>query len=372
MEMVAELFSTSISPSLARDDLDRLTTLTSAEPMPVRITNEALETHVIDRLEFIVVPHGHDERVLPAGDGRIRFVGTSTLSLLHASAQDTSIRARIVDADTEAWRSGPERLRTLPPSAPFDEIDLMLNAAGHDSIDLEVRWRNTLLTTVLLYDIVLGDQGLKALAWQNWLDTDPLYARAFEVLYERYSGIRIHVWSGTEWVEVEHLRDAGPIVWRDEVRAIPTFGQDTLRVRLSCLADNVLLDRVRATVPVTRSIQPYVASWEVVQTTAVPQDSIRSAVAFADGAALIHDPGSLTEILVTPPTAMEYGTLLVRSRGFYYEWIRSSWLARPTLITPEALLAGDAMIERLTDRWMRVHVDIESDFQRTTFPLRRP
>ena len=75
----AESFSYSIAPLLEKRDVDRLSVVSDASGVvKVEVRNEALESHYIDQLELLEVPHAPDELVLPAArSGIIAVRGTT-------------------------------------------------------------------------------------------------------------------------------------------------------------------------------------------------------------------------------------------------------------------------------------------------------
>lgn len=367
MQMVAEMFSTSISPSLASDDLDFLYASSGGDPIPLKITNEALETHYIDRMELVFVEHDTNAIAMPGPGRSIAVVNRHTTSVSGTDANGASITDAIKSPDGYAWRSGPDALLKRPSNDPFDHIDVIVPTNGADTVDLVVRWRNSLLSTLLFYNMVLGDQGLKALAWQHRLDRDPVYASAFSMLYGRYSGVRASVQENGTWRMVGNLTDAGPIVWRTECVRIPTKGRDSVTVRLSCLADNAFLDHIavaaRHTGPTRTTIVPWTITASTVDTNHTPLDQ-------KDKNYLVHDPGDHTSLSVHIPRSSVHGSLFVRSNGFYYEWVRAEWLQRPTTTGASDVINSDRMIKDLGRRWMDQHLLIEEAFRTNRISLR--
>ncbi len=372
MLMVAELFSTSISPSLARSDIDRLCTVDGDTHFPVMITNEALESHYIDKVQFVYVPHEPDETALPQPDGSIVIGSRSTLELSARSSLDKDLTPVLYAPDTRSWRSGPERLLTAPSDDPFDHVDITTYAPGLTAVDLRMRWKNTLLSTVLFYNIVLGDQGLHALFWQHQLDTDPLYALAFSRIYDQYSGIGLQVWDGEQWRNEARMTDAGPIVWHEGSVRLSTYGQDTVRIRLRGLADNVEIDAVELSAPQQCAALEIPMPWYVHSTTEQNDPRIGQVLSAADGEYLMHEPSASTTLMLQPPSGARHGTVFVRSHGWYYEWIRQQWIAPNTRKKSEYLMNGEEMIRALAKRWMDEHAALEASFHQSTIPLRKP
>jgi hypothetical protein len=69
--LVAEGFSSSILPVFEKRDIDMLYwTKNNGDNLKVKLTNEALETHVIRYANLLVFPHQENERVFSTEDGK--------------------------------------------------------------------------------------------------------------------------------------------------------------------------------------------------------------------------------------------------------------------------------------------------------------
>src|SRR5207302_2037217 len=86
-----------------------------------------------------------------------------------ATARDRAgrdVRQELAAADGVAYRTDSTTLRAARAGDVGDFVDLTFPApAGADTVALVLRLRNSLLNTVLLYDLMLGTRGARALDW---------------------------------------------------------------------------------------------------------------------------------------------------------------------------------------------------------------
>jgi hypothetical protein len=164
----AEGFSYSIAPLFEARDVDRL----RAHPEPdgtlaLEVRNEAFETHFINHLELLEATHAPGEFVAPDLAGRP--VALSGLIPARQARDRTGreVRGLLAAADGKTYGTPRRVLESVSAQDLEDAIELAFPASGAgDSVALVLRLRNSLLNTVLLYDLMLGDPGARSLDWQ--------------------------------------------------------------------------------------------------------------------------------------------------------------------------------------------------------------
>ena len=235
----AESFSYSIAPLFERRDVDRLHARADARgAVRLEVRNEALETHYINHLSLLEARHRADETVVP--DGGYQLVAVAALLPLARAADRAGrdLRGALAGDDSLVFRTAPATLAAADAGDLDDLLDLVLPAPrGADSVAVVLNLRNSLLNTVLLYDLMLADPGIRAI---DWLGEDMAnIGRAVELgrWYSRHMGMRVLVWRGGRFEQVASIPDSGPIAWRRVAAVVPVPPGDTLRVRLSFVAD---------------------------------------------------------------------------------------------------------------------------------------
>ena len=230
--------------------------------------------------------------------------------------------------------------------------------------------RNSLLNTVLLYDVMLGDAGARSLDWvANDLErVGP--ALQLGQWYTSRMGMRIAVREAAGWREVARIRDTGPVAWKDVAAVVPVPRGDSLHVRLAFVADNWRIDRVAVGFTLRRPAVIAHALDAVIDARGVEDTSALASLRAADRRYLQTVPGQrFTAVWETGPAPTDSArTFLLVSRGYYIEWIRRGWLAAPR--RREAFAPTDAALAEAVARYRAVQSDLEERFAATRVPVR--
>lgn len=369
----AELFSYSISPLLESRDVDRLAVVPDADgTVSLEIRNEALETHYINHLELLEVRHRPGELVVPGPDqvpvvlGPLREVGEAR----DRSGRD--VTAELRRRDDRVFASTPERVAAVTEADSRDWIEFTLPQVDGDSAALLLRTRNSLLSTVLFYEFVLGSQGARALDWMG-RDLEQI-GTAVEVgtWYHRTMGLRVEVDLGDGFREVSRLGDTGPIAWNDVALPLPVRAEGPTPVRLSFLADAWRIDRLAwssTVAPADVRIHP-VAGVEPLR--GGEPDDLRERLLAPDDDYVVTSAG--TAFTVRFRTGEEAGgepggrTFLLASQGYYMEWVRPDWIRAAR--SPETFRPSEALLPELMERWTEVRAPMEASFHATRIPVR--
>ena len=243
----AESFSYSIAPSFEARDVDRLNVPAGdRQTVGLIVRNEALETHYINHLELLEVVHEEGQRVFPDPQGQPLVVGKLNVPLFGRGSRGVDEFPGVLDLpDSAYWSSDAAQLHRASLDNFEDYVDLEFETPrGSDQVALVFRLRNTLLNTVLLYDVMLKDQGFRALDWLG-RDLDRFFDKAkLGLWYRDRMGMRISVWDGGKFRQVARVGDQGPIAWKDVAVTLPVPEGDRMRVRLSFVVDNWHIDWV--------------------------------------------------------------------------------------------------------------------------------
>jgi hypothetical protein len=367
----AELFSSSIVPLFEARDLDRLHAQPDANgTLTLEVRNEAMETHYINHLQVLEVRHASDEFVLPATEG-----GVVAVRDVHAPAVMTDRKGRdVLDSisavDDKFYATDPKTVKSATATDMEDWLDFTMPvAAGTDRITLVFRLRNSLLSTTLLYDVMLGPAGARALEWLNQDLANISTAVDLGRWYQKRAGLHISVWRDGVYREVARVPDSGPISWHDVAHSIPVLpGETSLRIRLSFLADHWRIDRIgiakAARPPTQRIIQ--IAD---VKGTNRAETEARLNMSAPDERYLQTIPGQrfFVNFDAGPAPAIQSRTFLLSAQGYYTEWIRGSWIKTasadaPFAPTDESLLAA-------LDKWSATRDAFEKRFREMRVPV---
>ena len=367
----AETFSYSIAPLLEARDVDRIRVVPDANGVvKLEVRNEALETHYINHLAILEVRHEADQAAYPNEEGHILVVGDLT-GATSAIDRDGSDRLGELSArDGMAFYSSDQRIRAVTAEDFRDYIELTFPRPDSESAALVLRHRNSLLNTILFYDLMLASQGAGAL---DWLAADMANIGKVVELDQwvrKIMGLEISVQSPAGWERVTRLRDTGPLAWDEVAIQVPVPEGDELRVRLSFLADEWRIDFAGLAEEV-QFVDPTEASFvHVAPIDEAPDPDLADRIAQPDEDYLVTIPSVALSLESAPLGAWsdDKRSFFLSSQGYYTEWIRPEWIR--TADPPEKFQPSGETLVRLIGRWLEEKDEFQRSFFETRIPVR--
>jgi len=372
----AEGFSYSIGKYFEAGDLDRLhVDPSSGAPLRLDIRNEALETHYINQVEVRYLDH-------PAGTEAYPGVEPGTVHILKprppvsaVTMSGRNVLGAVIRRDAESHESDEETTSGLLPKGTLDYIECEFgNPGGSSVITVALRGRNTLQNTVLLYDVMMRNQGSLVLDWISKVNENPLYSWRLYRWYKEHSGVQVFVEHDGEFELAERISDTGPIAWKETAVQIPVDpGKKTVRVRFAFLPESWAIDWIgyddqRYDVSELTGFAPAAAT----NNRETDNRSIVRLLGKDDDDYLPTYPGTIVHLTFEAPAARNPGarTFFVWSKGYYIEWVRGEWLkARDDVIVFD--IRDPQKISRdLADFWRQKRSAIKEQFYVQKIPLR--
>lgn len=369
----AEGFSYSIAPLFEQRDLHRLRAAPSERGIvSLEVRNEALETHYINHLELLEVPHALAEYVTP--DNRNRPLAVRGLNPAGKAVDRAGrdISQRIARTDGVVFDTDSSTLANAGAGNLDDYIDLEIpRPQGADSVALVLRMRNSLLNTVLLYDQILGAPGAKSLDWVGH-DLKRL-APAVEMAkwYSEHMGMRIAVRDGNAYRSVGRIADAGPIAFHDVGFLLPVPRGDNdgnVHVRISFVADQWRIDQIQVAAGYRHPAYRVVRASEIVTRDASQNESALRDLRHADDHYVVTSPAqSFTVRYDVGKGDGTPRTFLLASQGYYIEWVRGSWIKSAS---GQAFRTTEQSLVAALDRWRNERPALEHEFFSTRIATR--
>ena len=207
--------------------------------LKLEVRNEMLETHYIDQLEILEITHSPDQLAYPDERGRPLIVGKLLPPSTAVDQSGRDVLYAVRTADDISWSTPNVRLASTSADDLTDHLDFEFKLpADVDDVAMVLRMRNSLLNTVLLYDVMLQQQSFAAIDWMGH-DLGHFGNRAeLGLWYREHMGLTISVWKNGEYRKVTRIGDQGPIAWSERAVKLPAGDSDTLKVRLSFVTDN--------------------------------------------------------------------------------------------------------------------------------------
>ncbi len=370
-QLEAEGFSYSIAPLFEMRDVDLLRGVPANGRYVVHVLNEALETHYLNHLELLAVRHPPQQRALPDSRGLPVLVSAATPATHARDAAGRDVTRALRAADKDWFSSQPARLARVSEATIEDAIELEFPAIPADSGALVLRLRNSLLSTVLLYDLMLADAGPLALDWMGQRLDQIGPATELAKWYVSRMGLRVEVADGKGWRSVGRLGDTGPIAWKDVAIPVPTSRGQRVRVRITFPTDGWRIDQITlAAMERPASVETLPAD-RVVLADASVDSSSRAALAIPDDRYLITRPGQRFSVEFAALDARPdlHVTYMIASQGYYSEWLRPDWVRR----SPASdFKPGDAALLEAMRRWHARKRTFEKQFYSTAIPVSWP
>jgi hypothetical protein len=344
MVLSAEGFSDAVAPSLEATDVDALW---RAKPdgrhVVIKMTNEALETHVVKDVQLLAAPRKPGERVLSTGDGFFAASSLTEPTSCLAPEGDCLAGVRAVD--------GVERFSDASATdlAEKETIDLAFPApTATGDLGLVIGARQSLLSTFVFYQM-LSYMGSKAGDWITALElADQEKLEHAHSLLHVLGGIEVLVPDhgpdgpdGAGWKKVGEVDETGPIAEDVHLVKVPA---GTSRVRLRLGKGSWRLDWV---------------SLAALDGTVEPVHLSPTNMKFP----VISMPGDARELAYDLPGDPAGYELFLQSRGYYLEWMRQSWIAgEDPARALELVIDPGAALKRMAPEFKQHEADMDRAF----------
>jgi hypothetical protein len=354
----AEGFSSSIAPGLEATDVDMLyLARPRGRDFVVRMTNEALETHVIRWVDVLAAPRPEGGRVFVTPGGEFRA----------ATVIGPPARCTAEDGDCEAavWRfDGIERSSRADSVdlAAREWIELQFDSVPQGDIGLIITSRQTLLTTFLIYQ-ALAYMGSEAGRWLSAIEAGGPAARDRAGALGRALG-RIDVFVQDEaagWTIVGSAGETGPLARDTKVVPLSAQRAGTLRVRLRLTRGLWRLDYV-ALASLGSTVQPVRLHPRVVRRDG--REDPEALAALLDTARVLTTfPGDAYQIEYRLPPDVARTELFLEARGYYLEWMRREWMAEENqLLATQLLLNPERALRQLAPSFKQLEPSMDRLF----------
>ncbi len=329
----AEGFSSSVARVLEARDVDALDVTPAGRSIAIRMRNEAQETHLVRRVALLAVPKPRGGRVFAASDSTF-YPATAITAPAHCGAPDGDCREILAERD------GRERLSLTDSSdlAAREFIDLRFEGEFNRP-GIVMTARNSLVSTFIFYQTLayFGKSAGSALASME--RGSRAEAESQFAMSQLLGGIEVQVRRGGEWLPVGSFQEHGPIASDTKVIPLPTgMGPGPIEVRLRVARGNWRIDRV-ALAELGTPVMPRRIFAHTVERYGRTNDAARRSLQDSTDH-LVTLPGDEYRMVFELPRGEQ--ELFLESEGFYYEWMRTEWLADENPAIAAALMLNPA------------------------------
>jgi hypothetical protein len=368
----AEGFSYSVAPLFEARDLDRLRARPDSEGrVRLEVRNEAFETHYINHLELLEAAHRPGEYIAPDHEGTPIAVSGEIRPRVARDRTGRNVVDVIGEADGRTYSTAPSVMSRVSTKDMDDWIELTFDVTQPgDSAALVFRLRNSLLNTVLLYDVMLGDPGARSIDWQAEHLSRIGPAVELGAWYAKHMGLAVELWRNGSWIPVARVKDSGPVAWKEVVVPVPAGTSGELRVRLRFPADNWRIDRITLAQRMSRPSVRVLPLDLVTGLNGADESDARASMLSNDERYLQTQAGQafIAQWQVGQGTPGLERTFLLASQGYYIEWVRRGWIAAAR--DTSTFRPSDSALAQAIVRWREVQDSLEPRFYATRVPVR--
>ncbi|MDR8392816.1 hypothetical protein NC796_16795 [Aliifodinibius sp. S!AR15-10] len=360
MYLESELFSNSIAPLFEKRDVSAI----MAKPDPngslkLEVRNEALETHYINHLELLQVVHDRDARVVPAGNGNVLTISNliDPVSAIDINGEDH--RTVLLDDDSLAYSS--DITGDVGSEVQWDQIELVFSPEDSDAGALYLNLRNSLFTTVLLYDYLLASQGVESLNWVGKELQTVSGAVALGDFNHSFMGLQIEQRVDGIYHQVGRIENTGPIAWRELAVPISMTTGDSVHIRLKFLADVWRIDEIKLATQVELPEVNYLKPAAILDSKGAGLPGKTDLLASADDKYLVTYPGERFYVLFDVDERNDKkASYLLAGQGYYIEWIREEWIEKHEMGEP--VVFTSELVMEAQQRWRETKDEFEQKF----------
>jgi hypothetical protein len=328
----------------------------------LKLTNEALETHIIRYADLLVFPKKGQERVFATDAGQ--FYRTSIIispSQCNAPEGDCKNLVEQMDAKERFSEADSKNL------AAREYIDLEFNASSKKQFGLIIGARQTLLTTYLFYQS-LANLGKEAGYFASRIESgDKSLQKKVEKIWDLLGGIEVFVQNRSgKWLKTGEINEMGPIASDVHLITLPPQESEVVKVRLKMTKGLWRIDYVGLT-ETKEPVQPILInpSWVITNDTI---NDIALSQLCDSNEPLITLPGDSHTLHYILPTISDDYEIFLKSKGYYLEWMREEWMAEQNLKKAYMMFGMPRLYLKLVaDKFKVVEPTMEESFWRSRY-----
>lgn len=324
-KMMAEGFSSSISPSFEKKDIDML--YWADEPkdeVTIKLTNEALETHVIRYVDLLLFPKSPGELVFATEEEQ--FYRTSAIkNPISCKAEEGDCLDLVKEMDRQERFSAADSKNL----AQKEEIYFSFPNDNSPEKGLLIGSKQTLLTTHLFYNVMAytGQHYGSLVAEVENGNTQS--KNRIQKLWDKLGGIEIYLQKeDKKWVKIDEINEMGPIASDVHLVKLPPLKQDKINLKLRLTKGLWRIDYL-ALATITAEEAPLRINPSLVLNNDTTDQKAFVHLTDQDEP-LVTMPGDQYTLHYKIPDDCTYQYFL-ETKGYYLEWMRDGWLEEENL-----------------------------------------
>lgn len=324
-QLISEGFSSSISSSFEKTDVDMLYGVDHpTDTFTLKVTNEALETHVIRYVDLLAFPLATGEQVFATEAGV--FYRTSALQAPQSClADEGDMRALVLAFD------GKERYSLADEHTLTRKEEIILTFANPRGVEsgLLIGSKQSLLTTFLFYELMAYSGTHYGRFVARVENGDPHLLKRIEEMWDRLGGIEVFVQMTDEkWLKVGEINEMGPIAADIHLVKLPATEQENITLKLRLTKGLWRIDYLSLTEILGEETPLRVKPLLVTSNDTICPEALQ--LLTDEQEPLVTFPGDHYTIHYPLPDDCSYQFFL-ETKGYYLEWMRDEWIKEEDL-----------------------------------------
>lgn len=363
MTLQAEGFSASVTPSLEARDIDALyRSKPSGHDFEIRVTNEAMETHVIRYVNLLALPRPENGRTFATPSGEF-WQAPEIMEPAICIAPEGDCLAAIQSFD------GIERFSKTNSKdlATRETIDLVFESFPTGKTGLILGFRQTLLTTYLFYQ-GLAYMGRASGYWLAKMERGDKNVQEYaSSLGKVLGGIEIFIQDSKDnWILAGEIGETGPIASDVRVVSLPEVKAAPIKIRLRMTCGLWRIDYI-ALAKLNKAVEPLRLQPLMVLREDLVDEEAQGRL-LDPSSVLVTMPGDSYSIVYDLPNEFQHYELFLESQGYYLEWIRPNWLAEESLKKTLMMFTDPAsFLKEMAPEFKKIESQMEELFWRSKY-----
>jgi hypothetical protein len=352
LRILAEGFSTSILPSLEKNDVDMLYEAKYKKDFQLTLTNEALETHSIRYANILCFEKEAHQRVFASPKGDFFLTENSRIPKDCKSPQgDCLEEVKLLDHKEYFSESDPDNLHSK------EELILDFDIEKPGNFGLVLGKRQTMMTTYLLYQgLAYMGKSVSYFLAQHELGNMEKKLGIFEML----GGVEIYFQNqNLEWEYAGEVNETGPIATDFNMVEIGEVPQGKLKIKLLMNKGLWRIDYLTL-VDIDSQVEPTVVSPYAAENIHGKEKEPLSKLMDPEEF-LVTYPGE--KFLINYRLPFDHAELFLDSKGFYLEWIREDWIKEQNFRKLNQMVNNPSIyLKKVAKEYKRVEPVMEEAF----------
>lgn len=317
----AEGFSSSVLPTLEASDIDALYRVrASGTEFRMKVSNEALETHMIKQADLLLAPRETGRRVLYGTDKKFWSI-SDMVAPRAVVAESGEVTGEFAAFDGREYGS----LTDSADLAIKEEITFTFPSTSAGRHGVQIACRQSFLSTFLFYQALafMGTQAGETLA--RVVRAGPSVGAMVGGPGRVLGGIEVLLQdSAGSWQPVMSMHETGPLATDVHMLPLPEWADTVSQLKLRMTRGHWRIDQVQL-VTLDKEVTPIrVAPSRLEQNSENAPDEL--ALLRDSSAYLVTMPGDEYTLVYELPGEASTYEFFLQSRGYYLEWLRTEWL----------------------------------------------